>query len=145
MELNNLTEVEILRVQVAQLREALERIEDISDYACYCHVGDTHPSDCAVGIARAALAATPADTQAWLERQRKLAAADALEQLIEDTTQGLEIAGDAMTDEQLKLLLEWMEAVEDVAFSSFPTEYEQQVLRRIRNNFKATVNKMVVS
>ena len=123
MELNNLTEVEILRVQVAQLREALERIEDISDYACYCHVGDTHPSDCAVGIARAALAATPAD---------------------DGTTQGLEIAGDAMTDEQLKLLLEWMEAIEDVAFSFFPTEYEQQVLRRIRNNFKATVNKQEV-
>ena len=73
MELNNLTKVEILQAQVAQLREALEKIITHSrDADC----GDHCSNFCMYCQGRDALAATPADAQAWLERQRKLAEAD---------------------------------------------------------------------
>lgn len=83
---------EALRAQVAMLREALTQIEsDARHLAAEHNKGFEHYAPRMDSNARdwmdtteqaaAALAATGADAKAWLERQRKLAAADVLERL----------------------------------------------------------------
>lgn len=98
-----LRERDALRAQVAQLREALRKSTDLAVEAAKADYAMGGSEDPATGLATksavqraknkwkayddcvdAALAATPADSAAWLERQRKLAAADALDGRAQD-------------------------------------------------------------
>ena len=73
-------ENESLQAQVAQLREALYELHH--DFFLNYQTGQY------MDRAAKALAATPADAQAWLEKQRKLAAAHAFEQFADDVLGG---------------------------------------------------------
>lgn len=76
-------ENEALRAQVAMLREVLQfvgRWEHLHVAQCAASISTEGECQCHV----AALAATESDATAWLERQRKQAAAEALETLSAD-------------------------------------------------------------
>lgn len=84
-------EVDALRAQAAMLREALDRVlhnfvrSDMTMDGEYWALRCLPPPKIAevAKSAKAALAATEADAATWLERQRKLAAAEELDRLAE--------------------------------------------------------------